>query len=218
MLGATGCLLMLSGCDSKASPAPAEPTSEAKPGTAPPMGNAPGAPPDAVGAGAANPNAKCPAGRWTYDYSDQALEVMMKNLAGAKVVKKEGSFLCNVSEGTQGMIVCETQGKPVVNVVETTQAGMKMTIAVTIDGKASTKFTLLDAQRMKVVSSDTSQLKIGTDVTLGGKKIPFPTEQLISIFGKPESTMNYKCEASKLAIKPQVENTETVWQTLEPVK
>jgi hypothetical protein len=70
---------------------------------------------------------------------------------------------------------------------------------------------------MKVVSSDTSDLKIGTTVTLGGKQMPFPADQLIGIFGKSGSTLGYKCEGGKLYLKPHVENVETVWQELEPV-
>ncbi len=142
----------------------------------------------------------------------------MKKVAGAKVVKKEGSFICNVSEGTQGTVVCETQGKPVVNVVETNQAGIKMVISVTIDGKATTQFTLVDAQNMKVVSSDTSKLKIDTNVTMGGKAMPFPTDKMVSIFGKPESTISYKCEGGNLFLKPQIDKVDSPWQRLDPVK
>jgi hypothetical protein len=215
-LGAASLVFLLSACKSEASRATTEPASEAK---APVAGDiAPASAAGTAAAAAANLNAKCPAGRWSYDYSDQALEAMMKNVAGAKVVKEEGAFICTVSEGTQGMITCDTQGKPVQNIVETNQAGLKMTISVTIDGKAVTQFKLLDAQRMQVVSSDTSGLKIGSKVTLGGKEIPFPTDRLLSIFGKPESTLGYKCEGGKLFIKPQLENTEGVWQELEPVK
>ena len=218
-LGALALCFELSGCKSK-SQATDQPSPDAQAAAQPAdtAGAASAAAPEATGAAAANLNAKCPAGRWSYDYSDQALEVMMKNLAGAKVVKKEGSFICNVSEGAQGTVVCETQGKPVENVVETNQAGMKMVISVTIDGKATTQFALLDGQRMKVVSSDTSKLKIGAKVTLAGKQMPFPTEKLVSIFGKPESTLSYKCEDGKLFIKSEIEKTETPWQRLDPAK
>ena len=215
-LSAASIALLFSACKSEASRATTEPASEAKAGVAGDI--APASAPGAAAAAAANLNAKCPAGRWSYDYSDQALEVMMKNVAGAKVVKEEGAFICTVAEGTEGLITCDTQGKPVQNVVETDQAGMKMTISVTIDGKAVTQFKLLDAQRMMVVSSDTSGLKIGTNVKLGGKEIPFPTDRLMNIFGKPQSTLGYKCEGGKLFIKPEIENTQTVWQELQPVK
>src|SRR5262245_22508783 len=188
--------LALLACKSKS-------TEKDKPGTdmsgaAQPAGTASAATAEAPGAAAASSPGKCPAGRWSYDYSDQALETMMKNIAGAKVLKKEGSFICDVSEGAQGTVVCETQGKPVENVVETNQAGMKMIITVTIDGKATTQFALLDAQQMKVVSSDTSKLKIGTKVMLGKKEMPFPADKMITIFGKPESKLSYKCEGGKL--------------------
>jgi len=146
------------------------------------------------------------------------LETLMKNVAGAKVVKKEGSFICDISEGAQGTVTCATQGKPVLNVVEANQAGMKMLISVTIDGKATTNFTLHEGQRMNVVSSDISGLKISTDVTLGGKKIPFPTDKLISIFGKPDSTLSYKCEGGNLMINSQPAGAAAVWQRLEPAK
>ncbi len=213
-LVAIGCLL--SNCKSKsaASDKPAADTT----GAAQSGGAASAAAPEALGAAAPSPTGKCPAGRWSYDYSDQALEILMKNVAGAKVLKKEGSFICTVSEGAQGTVVCETQGKPVENVVETNQAGMKMVISVTIDGKATTQFTLVDAQQMKVVSSDTSQLKISTQVKLGGKQIPFPTDKLVTIFGKPESKLSYKCEDGKLFLKPQIDNVDSPWQRLDPVK
>jgi hypothetical protein len=216
VLGAVTLLVALLACKSKSS-ATDKSASETKP-AAPAAGTASAAAPEAPATAAAGSNAKCPAGRWSYDYSDQALELMMKKVAGAKVVKKEGSFICNVSEGAQGTIVCETQGKPVENVVETNQAGMKMIISVTIDGKATTQFTLVDAQHMKVVSSDTSKLKIGTKVTMGGKDIPFPTEKMVSIFGKPESTFSYKCEEGKLFIQPQLANGDAPWQRLDPAK
>src|SRR5687767_13903869 len=97
----------LSGCKSK-SPAedkPASDTNAAAPsaGTAATAATPSAAAPGAAAAGLAG---KCPAGRWSYDYSDQALETLMKNVAGAKVLKKEGSFICTVSEGAQGSVVC----------------------------------------------------------------------------------------------------------------
>jgi hypothetical protein len=172
--------------------------------------------PEARGTVAASPNGTCPAGRWSYDFSDQVLETMMKNVAGAKVLKKEGSFICNVSTGAQGTVVCETQGKPVENVVEANQAGMKMVIAITIQGKAATQFALLDAQHMKILSSDASQLKISTKLTLGGAQMPFPTDKLMTIFGNPESTLGYKCEGGKLFLKPGVDKVDSPWQRLDP--
>src|SRR5262245_46873376 len=208
--------LALLACKSKS-------TEKDKPGTdmsgaAQPAGTASAATAEAPGAAAASSPGKCPAGRWSYDYSDQALETLMKNVAGAKVLKKEGSFVCTVSDGQEGTVVCETQGKPVENVVETNQAGMKMVMNITIDGKATTRFKLIDSQNMRVVSSDTSKLKIGTQVTLGGQDIPFPADKMVSIFGKPESTLGYKCEGGKLLLKPHVDNVDTPWQTLEPAK
>jgi hypothetical protein len=212
--------LVHSGCKSK-SPAedkPASDTNAAAQSAVQATAATSASPPGARGAPAAGSAGKCPAGRWSYDYSDQALETLMKNVAGAKVLKKEGSFICTVSEGTQGTVVCETQGKPVENVVETNQTGVKMVISVTIDGKATTQFTLTDAQHMKVLSSDTSNLKIDTKVNLGGKPMPFPTDKLISIFGKPESVIEYKCEDGKLFLKPQIDNVDSPWQRLEPAK
>jgi len=93
-----------------------------------------------------------------------------------------------------------------------------MVISITIDGKATTRFKLIDTQTMRVVSSDTSKLKIGTEVTLAGQKVPFPADKMIDIFGKPESTLGYKCENGKLLLKPHVDNVDTPWQTLEPAK
>jgi len=159
----------------------------------------------------------CPAGRWKYDYSDQALEATMKSAAGAKVVKEEGEFVCDIGAGRTGTLTCATQGKPVVNVVETKQAGLPMTVSMTIDGKATTKFELLDPNRMKVVASDTKDLKVTASIKLGGKEVPFPSEKLLTMFGAPESTLGYKCEGGKLFLKPEVANANNVWQELTPV-
>ena len=209
-----GCLLL--GCKSKS--AATDERASGTNGVAPSAGAAGPAAGEAPGAAAPSSAGKCPAGRWSYDYSDQALETMMKNVAGAKVLKEEGSFVCTVSEGQEGTIACETQGKPVENVVETSQTGMKMVLSITIDGKATTRFKLIDAQTMRVVSSDTSKLKIGTEVSLAGQKVPFPADKMVNIFGKPESTLGYKCEGGKLLLKPHVDNVDTPWQTLEPAK
>ena len=141
----------------------------------------------------------------------------MKGAAGAKVLKEEGEFVCDVGAGSTGTITCATQGKPVVNVVETKQAGLPMTVSMTIDGKATTKFELLDNNRMKVVASDTKGLKVTASVKLGGSEVPFPSEKLINLFGAPESTLGYKCEGGKLFLKPEVANVDTVWQELTPV-
>lgn len=204
---------LLSGCKSKSAA-----TDERASGTTGVTPSAGPAAAEAPGAAAPSSAGKCPAGRWSYDYSDQALETLMKNVAGAKVLKKEGSFVCTVSDGQEGTVVCETQGKPVENVVETSQTGMKMIMSITIDGKATTRFKLIDAQNMRVISSDTSKLKIGTEVTLAGQKVPFPADKMVNLFGKPESTLGYKCENGKLLLKPQVDNVDTPWQTLEPAK
>lgn len=141
---------------------------------------------------------------------------MMKGAAGAKVLKEEGEFVCDVSDGSAGTITCATQGKPVVNVVETKQAGFPMTISVTMDGKATTEFKIVDATHMTVVSSDVSGLKITTNVTLAGKEVPFPTDKLLTLFGNPQSTLGYKCEAGKLLIKPEIAGVENTWQELTP--
>jgi hypothetical protein len=215
-LAMMGC--MLAGCKSAAKDQPATETNAAQSAAAATAATPSAAAPKAPGAAAAGQAGNCPAGRWSYDYSDNALEILMNNVAGAQVVKKEGSFICTVSEGSPGTVVCETQGKPVENVVETNQAGMKMVISVTIDGKATTAFTLVDARHMKVTSSDTSKLKIATKVSLGGKPMPFPTDKLVSIFGKPESTLEYKCEDGKLFLKPQIDKVDSPWQRLDPAK
>ena len=65
-----------------------------------------------------------------------------------------------------------------------------------------------------MLSSDTSKLKIDTKVNLGGKPMPFPADKLISIFGKPESVLGYKCEDGKLFLKPQIDNVDSPWQRL----
>ncbi len=190
-----------------------------EPPDAPTQASSQAAEASAVSASASPPeDLGCPAGRWKYDYSDQALEVMLKNVADAKVVKEEGEFVCTVSEGKTGTIVCDTQGKPVVNVVETKKAGIPMTISVSISGKAESKFSLVSAQRMQVVSSDTSALEIETSVSLGGKSIPFPTDKLITIFGEPKSYIAYRCDDKGLSLKPEIANVDNTWQQLTRVK
>jgi len=141
---------------------------------------------------------------------------MMKGTAGAKVIKEEGDFVCEVGSGKAGTIVCATQGKPVVNVVETKQGGLPMTVSISIDGSATTKFELIDTGRMKVVASDTSALKVTASVRLGGSDVPFPAEKLVTLFGQPESSLAYKCEGGKLLLKPEIANVANTWQELTP--
>jgi len=160
----------------------------------------------------------CPAGRWHYDYSDQALEVMMKNVADAKVVKEEGDFICEISKGDEGTIFCDTGETPVHNVVETKQAGVPMTVSVKLDGKGTTRFKRLDAKRLQVSGSDTKDLKLEASVSLAGKQMPFPADKMVSIFGDEDAILSYKCEGGKLLLKPEIEGTETTWQELTAVK
>ena len=206
-------VLVLLACKSKNKPAEEQPGAPAAA-----SGSTPSAASATQGVATTGPNSKCPAGRWSYDYSDQALEAMMAKLQGAKVVKKEGAFLCEVSEGTQATATCSTQGKPVLNVVEANQGGMKMVISIKMDGRATSSFTLEDGQRMKVHSSDIKGLKITTEVKLGGKAMPFPTDKMISIFGDAGSTISYKCEGGNLLLNGQPAGAEPVWQRLEPAK
>ncbi len=161
---------------------------------------------------------ECPAGRWHYDYSDQALEVMMKNVAKAKVVKEEGDFVCTISAGDEGTIFCDTGPTPVHNVVETTQAGMPMSVSVKLQGKGTTRFKRLTEGRLEIASSDTKDLKLEASVTLAGKNMPFPAEKMISIFGGQKSILLYKCEGDNLLMKPELDNTKTDWQEFTPAK
>lgn len=160
----------------------------------------------------------CPAGRWHYDYSDQALEVMTKNVANAKIIKEEQEFTCEISAGEEGVIACDTGKTPVHNVVETQQAGMPMTVSVQLEGKGSTRFRRLDNRRLEVTGSNTEDMKLEASVTLAGKSIPFPAEQMVSIFGEEKSVLSYKCEDDKLFIKPEIDNTKTTWQEFTPAK
>jgi hypothetical protein len=143
---------------------------------------------------------------------------MMKNISDAKVLRKEGRLICTVTDGTRGTITCDTQGKPVVNVVETDQIGMKMRVSITMNGKAVTDFELLDDRQMKVTASDVSQLKVDAHVTLGKKEMPFPAADLIGTFGKAGTTMSYKCDGDQLSLLPHLEGYELTWQNLQAVK
>lgn len=207
-----GMVIVSPGCKSERSEA--EPSPSAGASTASVAAASAAATSSAV---AAKAPGTCPAGRWKYDYSDQALEVMLKSAAGARVVKEEGEFICTISEGKEGSISCDSLGKPVVNVIETKQAGVPMTISVTMKGKASNKFRLEDDSRMTVITTDTSQLEVKTSVNLAGKEMPFPTDKLVTIFGEPQATLSYKCESGALHIKPEVDGVETTWQKLKPV-
>ncbi len=208
--------LVTASCDSEDPPAPPTQADESK--------NTMGGDTAAKAAASAQPSAgatqssTCPAGRWHYDYSDQALEVMMKNTINAKVVKEEGDFVCEISSGDDGTITCDTGESPVHNVVETKQGGMPMTVSVKLSGKGSTRFKRLAEGRLQVTDSDTKNLKLETSVTLAGKSIPFPGKEMVGLFGGDKAILSYKCQDGKLLLKPELDDTETTWQELLPVE
>ncbi len=233
--GSRGCSLAVGGalvlallaCQSETKPAGAEPAADSKDPAAAASAAGKQAADEAKAASAAAAEAagtskqvagKCPAGRWHYDYSDQALEVMMKNVANAKVVKEEGDFVCTISAGDEGTIFCDTGPTPVHNVVETTQAGMPMSVSVKLQGKGTTRFKRLAEGRLEIASSDTKELKLEASVTLAGKNMPFPAEKMISIFGDQKSILLYKCEGDNLLMKPELDNAKTDWQEFTPAK
>ena len=160
-------------------------------------------------------NASCPAGRWLYDYSDGALESLMASFPNAKMLEKEGSFLCTVSEGNAGTVQCVTQGR-IRNLMSVRQAGLPMSVDVTMEGSTSMKFTLTGDGKMMVTDSDSSGIKIEAKATVAGKSIPFPMDRALNMFGDVNTVTSYKCEGGNLMLKHKVRETETPWHTLTP--
>src|SRR5690606_9815357 len=88
----------------------------------------------------------CLPGTWHYDFSDKSLETMMSNVEGAKVTKKEGELLCDISvtDGGGAMKCSVKGGKPFVVEVAATQPGLPpMVINFEATGSTTSKFRLL---------------------------------------------------------------------------
>lgn len=229
--------LSLWGCDdTKPSPggeapgAAAEPSNAKKsaPGTqsdqAAPKTNASKSSPAAVEQAGANKNgvtgAACLAGKWHYDFADNALETMIAQLPQGKVLKEEGELICDATvKGSEGTWTCSPAGgKPVIIEVSANQSAMPLTINMKISGATSSKFKLSDEKTMVFTSSGIGDLKVDVEATIAGNKIPFPaTPMLQALSGDAGGTNSYECSGDELRIRMHIEGN-TSWQTLRRMK
>jgi hypothetical protein len=207
----------LAACDAKeASPSASGASAEAPGASASPAAAAT----EPASAAAAAPAAAgtCPEGRWEYDYSDQALESMAANTPGLRVVKEKGTITCTFRGREQATVTCEASEGGVENVMEATIGGAgKMTVAVTITGKATTEFEKAGPTRLKTTKSDLGSLKVQASATIGGNTVPVPALDLLPGWDKAGTIIDYVCEGDTLKLKPQVAGLKNDWQHLKRV-
>ncbi len=223
-LGLTVCLVGLNGCDDKQN-APSSGTSEDN--EAAPSQPTPGAAPEGTPAPTPSAEARaaevdtmdCPSGRWLYDYGDNALEAMISQIPSAKLTREEGSFICTIDKGSSGKVSCAAEaGKPVMNEISATQAGMPFVLLMEISGGTTSKFVLNDDGTMTMSNTDMSGFNIKATATIAGKSVPFPAKEFATAFAPENASVKvaYKCEENTLKLLPQVDGS-TVWQVLKRV-
>lgn len=164
--------------------------------------------------------AACLAGKWHYDFADNALETMIANLPQGKVTKEAGELVCeNTLAKSEGTVTCAAAGgKPVVIEVTANQGGMPLSILVKMSGKTSSKFKLLNDTTMQITSAGLGDLKVEVEATIAGNKIPFPAMPLLeSLTGEMGATNSFDCKGDKLRLRPQIE-AQTSWQELTRIK
>lgn len=164
------------------------------------------------------PASDCPAGKWRYDFGDAFMRSFVAaNMKNAKLVKTEGSYICEFPAGSKGEASCRAVGGPVVNDVEVDQGGMKMTMHTEVHGSSKMQVEI-QAGKIKVLSSDLSQLQMKAHGTVAGQKIDFPLNDIAAVVPAGESQMAYKCEGDTLKLLVEAEGVTTDWQALQRVK
>lgn len=217
-----GANLTLLACDEEkptaAAPAPAEATKDGAPGTSAPEGaDDERARAEKAEAGK-GPSGTCPAGKWRYDYGDAFMRAFVeKNMPNAKLVKTSGSYICEFPSGAKGEATCNAVGGPVINEVAIDQNGMPMTVYTEVNGGSKMQVEI-SADKIKVKGSDLSNLQMKAKGTLAGQEIPFPMDELVSLFPAGESQMAYKCEGDTLSLLIEAEGLKSDWQKLERAK
>lgn len=159
----------------------------------------------------------CLPGKWHYDFADDALETMMKNLPKAKVTKEEGEAICEIERSANvGKLTCTTAGgKPVIVEVSAAQAGMPLAISMKMSGKTITQFKLLDDKSLELASDGLGDMKVDVTATLAGKEFPFPATELLNTFGgKAGATSDFECRGDELKVRPRVAGHSS-WQVLK---
>jgi hypothetical protein len=162
---------------------------------------------------------RCLAGTWHYDFSDSSLETMMSNIEGAKVLKKEGELLCEITlTEAVGAVKCSVKGgKPFAVEVSAHQPGLPpMLLHFEATGSTTSKFRLVGEKQMQVSEPKLGDLAMKTTVTIAGKPIPFPVMDMLQAFGgEMGSTSSYECSGNELKLRPEIEGTVTGWQILK---
>lgn len=220
-LALMGTWVLLLGCEQEEPKDPVPESSESK-GATDKAPSEPGAPGSSVeksaDAGkAANQDKDCPGGKWHYAFGDMFLKTLVENnMKGAKLVKNEGQYVCELPKQKSGKATCEAVGGPVVTEVAVDQAGLAMTVRVEISGKS-----ILDAEitedKITFKNGDLKDLKMKVHATVGGQKIPFEADKFLSMVPSDDSQMAYECSGDSLKLKMEVEGVVTDWQTLKRI-
>lgn len=162
----------------------------------------------------------CLAGKWHYDFADDAAETMIANLPQGKVTKEEGELICESTlAGNEGTWTCQAAGgKPVVIEVSVDQAGMPLAINVKMTGKTTSKFKLVDEKTIEFTSARIGDLKVDVEATVAGNKIPFPATPLLqALSGEMGGTSSFECHADELRLRTHIDG-KTSWQKLRRLK
>ncbi len=223
-LGLAVCLVGLNGCNDKQDSSSSNNSKDTKgspsqPTTEPTPEDASTPAPSGETARAEVDKMNCPSGRWLYDYGDNALEAMISQIPSAKLTKEEGSFICTLDEGRSGKVSCAADaGKPVINQISATQAGMPFVLLMEISGGTTSDFALNDDGTMTISNTDMSGFNVKATATIAGKSVPFPAKEFATAFAPENASVKvaYKCESDTLKLLPQVEGS-TVWQVLKRV-
>jgi hypothetical protein len=164
------------------------------------------------------PSGDCPGGKWRYDYGDAFMRSFVENnMQNAKLVKTSGSYICEFPSGTKGEASCSAVGGPVINDVAIDQNGMPMTVHTEVSGGSKMQVEIT-GDKIKVKGGDLSNLEMKASATLAGQEIPFPMEEVISLFPAGESQMAYKCEGDTLSLLIEAEGVKSDWQKLKRAK
>jgi hypothetical protein len=159
----------------------------------------------------------CPAGKWKYDYTDQFLESLARNSAGARVVSERGEYVCTVTGNERGSYTCVASEGGVENVFEAPMGGMTMKVTVKMNGSSSADFEPAGPGKWKTTRVDMSAFRMETKASLAGREMPMPAANAFPGMDRPGTILEYRCEGDVLKLKPIVDAMAIDFVTLKRV-